>query len=349
MSKRGWTMFLALPLTGCAQLVSMLDHGMHHDDDTDGDVVTTGTEPREDTGRGTDPDDRDTGHPVDPDDGRWPVTAVVEPVILDCDTASGYAIDRWQAESAGETQLWLAGIYQTDSGGREHPMGEAEVTFDLPGRHVLALSSYEPVTWNVRVGPETRLEKIVVVGYLDQEVRVDPSVPVEIVEGSACGYSWPYNGQGCDTDRLVEIVEREAGLPLTRFDGCYDASRFQYVPAEVEPPPDGVPCGPGARVELSYDIPARHMAMGASDPSGPGVCTGVVQFARDLDRVDTFGMWSEDDATVVQVEYNGWGDSTCGAPHCNTLVHADGSAEREMCTVVGLCEDGLARAVGYTW
>ncbi|MCA9493889.1 MAG: hypothetical protein KC621_28360 [Myxococcales bacterium] len=341
MSKMWWTMALVMPLAGCQQLYGVLHGGMHHDDGTDGDVIT-----------GDDDDGRvDTGDGRDPDPGRGEVTPVVDPVIVDCDTRAGYEVDTWQADSAGDTQLWLAGVYQThgDHRGGVHPMGEAQVTFDLPGSHVIALSSYEPVTWNVRIGPDSRVEKIIVVGYLDQVVNADPNIPVEIYENTACGYSLPYNGGGCDTDELIAAVERAAGLPLTRFDGCYDATTFQWLPLADDPEPEGVPCGPGERVELSYDIPARHMAMGASDPSGPGVCTGVVQFARDLSQVGVLGMMSEDYSERVEVEYNGWGDNSCGAPHCNTLIHADGSAERQMCTVVGLCEDGYARATGYTW
>ncbi|HWN66640.1 MAG TPA: hypothetical protein VNM90_03310, partial [Haliangium sp.] len=45
---------------------------------------------------------------------------------------------------------------------------------------------------------------------------------------SACGYSLPYNGGGCDTNQLIANAEAITGLSVTGFDGCYQATTFAY-------------------------------------------------------------------------------------------------------------------------
>jgi hypothetical protein len=285
----------------------------------------------------------DTGR----EDTGWQDTGVDEPtgetgdVILDCNTDAGYEVDTSVWEVQGEPTLWLASVYEASVGN-----GAATVDFTLPGSHVLALSSYESVDWTVSVGPDTELTGIYVFGYEPSTVSAPRGVPVVIVPQSGCGYSLPYNGGGCDTDDLLAEVESTVGLPVHRFDGCYDASTVVYEPAE-DVVTEGVPCGPGERVELSFPISAIDMSLGASDESGPGVCRGVVEFSTDLDDVQILGTMLE--GQFAQVPFNGWGDNTCGEPHCNTLVYGDGRERDEYCTVVGVCEDGVARATGYTW
>jgi hypothetical protein len=40
------------------------------------------------------------------------------------------------------------------------------------------------------------------------------------------GYSWPYNGEGCDTNQLFASSERAAHSPVAGFAGCYRANTF---------------------------------------------------------------------------------------------------------------------------
>jgi hypothetical protein len=164
-----------------------------------------------------------------------PEPEAVEPsalgdVILDCAVDAGYQVDTWLGEAA-EQGLWLASVYETHSnhGGGSHPMGEATVHFDLPGDHVLALASYEPVTWQLELGAQAGVTEIVVFGYHEQVVDGAGNIPITYVADPSCGYSWPYNGGGCDTTELVDAVEAETGRLLSRFDGCYRATDFQFV------------------------------------------------------------------------------------------------------------------------
>lgn len=292
-----------------------------------------------------------------------PVTWTLDDVILDCAVDQGYEVDTWESGASGGVPLWVASVYEThgNHGGGVHPMGSATVDFALPGAHALALASYEPVTWNLSIGPDTELQAIYVAGYHEQVVLGAGSVPVIEVDAT-CGYSLPDDGGGCDTDALIAAFEAAAGQPVTRFDGCYQATDFQFVaagPTPVEPEPEGIPCGPGAVVELSFDIPAASMAIGASDPSGAGVCTGLVAFQDDLTAMGSLAM-SEFvlgsgpyptviSSQIVYAAFNGWGQGDCGSPHCGELTFGDGRVEEDMCTVVAVCEDGFARATGFTW
>lgn len=160
--------------------------------------------------------------PLPPPECDTSAPADLSPVIRDCDRQGGYEVDtRLDAESC-ETGLYVGAIYET-----HERRGEATVRFDVPGTHVLALSAYEATTWTIELGPRSALERVLIAGYERQEVRgVD--VPVVNVPGPACGYSWPYNGGGCDTADLLQALEAAAGLPLTRFDGCYDAQTFVW-------------------------------------------------------------------------------------------------------------------------
>lgn len=164
-------------------------------------------------------------------------------VILDCDFASGYEINSWRADAVDGPAVHVIGIYDVDSHNPGQPVEEAEVEFDLPGDNILVLSAYEPTIWKVALGPQASLSKVVVIGYLDQQVKVDDSVPVEIYEAdsplAACGYSLPYNGGGCDTEVLLANAAAIVGHPVTAFDGCYDAGLFRIAgdASSCEPPP----------------------------------------------------------------------------------------------------------------
>lgn len=277
--------------------------------------------------------------------GRDPGEPAPGEVIRDCDTDAGYEVDTAEWTVEGEPTLWLASVYEAAVGG-----GAGSVTFDLPGTHVLALSSYEAVDWEVTVGPDTELQGIYVFSYDPSTVRAPAGVPVTHVPWVGCGYSLPYNGGGCDTDAFLAEVEAAVGLPVHRFDGCYDASTVVYESlAPVEPPP-GPACEAGSVVELTFEISAIDMAQGASDDSGPGACTSLVRFADDLGDVGVYGVML--DGVFAQVPYNGvTDDPDCDptAVHCGDLTYGDGRVHEDYCTVIALCEDGVARATGYTW
>lgn len=159
-------------------------------------------------------------------------------VILDCDVEAGYEISSWRATEPRSPRLWIGGVYQThgDHSGGNHPEGMGTVTWGLPGRNVLVLSSYEPVAWTVTLTEGAQLDRLILTGYHAQRAEVPAGVEVEIhtYEGGAddfaCGHALPGDGGGCEGEELVDFAQRATGLPMFAFDGCYDASAFEYLP-----------------------------------------------------------------------------------------------------------------------
>ena len=144
----------------------------------------------------TDPEN--PGHPTDPGGGPLP-------------------------SACGSPEVHVLGVYEThgNHGPNNHPTGAASVAIDRPGDHALVLSSYEPASWHVTLAPGARVQSVTLIGYHAQTVDL-PNVP--IAHDTGCGYSYPYNGGGCDTDALLALAAQHAGAPLTTFHGCYQAS-----------------------------------------------------------------------------------------------------------------------------
>jgi hypothetical protein len=85
------------------------------------------------------------------------------------------------------------------------------------------LSAYEATNWHVTLGVDTRVSEVLLLGYEAQTVDL-PGVPV--THGTGCGYSYPYNGGGCDTNALLASVKQHTGVDVTTFHGCYQASQW---------------------------------------------------------------------------------------------------------------------------
>ncbi len=112
---------------------------------------------------------------------------------------------------------------------------EILVHVDRTTQMTLVLSSYEPVNWIVTTAANTQIDQILLNGYHTQSITIDDSsIPIETRSydqtttnfGSVCGYSYPYNGGGCDTDLLLQGLTNYTGLDWTSFSGCYTAEQF---------------------------------------------------------------------------------------------------------------------------
>jgi hypothetical protein len=200
-----------------------------------------------DDGDPTDGDDGDDG-PGDPsaDDGDSdsdPSTlppglepSSGPPVILDCDYDAGYEVSSWRATDPSSPRLWVGGVYVTvDHSFGEHPQGTGTVTWGIPGDNVLVLGSYEAADWTVTIAPGGSLSKVVATGYYPPSVQAPEGVIVELYaleSGTqwACGHALPGDGGGCEGEELVAFAQQVTGLPLYAFDGCYQASAFEYLP-----------------------------------------------------------------------------------------------------------------------
>jgi len=131
-------------------------------------------------------------------------------------------------ETCGSPELHVIGIYETyGHQGCTQPGGDAHVIIERPGNHVLVLSAYAQTDWHVTLAPGATVQAITLIGYEAQTVDL-PGVPV--THDFGCGYSYPYNGGGCDTNVLLQLAESHAGAPLTSFHGCYQAGKWLLHP-----------------------------------------------------------------------------------------------------------------------
>jgi len=125
----------------------------------------------------------------------------------------------------GARELHVIGQYQPAG-------GTVTVTVARLGAPVvLALSSYEPTTWNVVIEPGAVVERILLDGYNTQTVVAPATVPVDNRSGGpgpiACAYRWPSDTGGCDTVGLVASLFTATGLRPTSFIGCYEGSSYR--------------------------------------------------------------------------------------------------------------------------
>ncbi len=162
--------------------------------------------------------------------GVW---AVVEKCLLACDeaaracrpatcrelppapiSAGGCGASQFRGAATCSPELHVISVYQP---GRA---GTIPVRVDLPGRGpiALALSAYAAVTWIVTATPGTELRHVVLYGYEVGKAEVPPGVSVsDRSNRSHCGHQWPLTG--CNP-------ERDTGLRLSSFSGCYEAAQI---------------------------------------------------------------------------------------------------------------------------
>jgi hypothetical protein len=127
--------------------------------------------------------------------------------------------------ACGAIETHVVGIYSS-------PTGEATVTVDRPGQHVLVLSAYEATRWHVQLGAGASLEHVYLTGYHAQTIDGVPA-GVDVLTDSfdtdgtyGCGYSYPYDGGGCDTDGLMRLAAGKIHHDATTFHGCRSATEW---------------------------------------------------------------------------------------------------------------------------
>jgi hypothetical protein len=123
----------------------------------------------------------------------------------------------------GPTETHVFGIYNSPTGG---------VTIEIarPGKHILVLSAHDATTWHITTtDPDAVIEEVYAVGYDDQTIDVSglantPKVTVDSKETTGsygCGYSWPYDGKGCDTGDMLRLAAFTLDRGVNSYDGCY--------------------------------------------------------------------------------------------------------------------------------
>ncbi len=153
-----------------------------------------------------------------------------------CGVGGSQDFSAYVASALADKELHLVGVYESHPhhGDGRHPTGEIQVTVQRQDKPIiLALSSYEPVNWNVQVEPGVEIEKIIVNGYHDQKVTGVSGVPIEEYSYAETGqylgnftYQWTAT-QNQGTPPLVQELSQLTGTPLTSFQGCYRGTQFK--------------------------------------------------------------------------------------------------------------------------
>lgn len=128
----------------------------------------------------------------------------------------------------GAVETHTIGVFQT-------PTGSGTIYLERAGKHVLVLSAHEKTTWHIKTAPGAELVHVYAVGFHTQAVDVSeanghPTVKIDSMDKNAtaaCGYSWPYDGNGCDTDGLLQLAASRTKHDINSFAGCYEAGTWR--------------------------------------------------------------------------------------------------------------------------
>lgn len=127
-----------------------------------------------------------------------------------------------------KAEVHVVGVYSRDL---------ITVTVDYPQHPiVLVLTAYESVEWDIKVHPNTKIERLIISGYHAQRYRGIPeSTPVEIYtsDRSRCstpcwhreGHFYAHDLMSAQT-RLDYQIERIIGKRMNSFQGAYKGDSF---------------------------------------------------------------------------------------------------------------------------
>ncbi len=129
-------------------------------------------------------------------------------------------------------ELHVVGLYEGNYPdgvrhmGNFHPWGHAVVDVYVTDRPViLALCSYEPVKWRVRLAKGVRLQKVILGGYHDQlATGLAKEIPVEKYAydaGTRDGYFYAYRKDREGYANAVRRLKKLTNLDVATFQGMY--------------------------------------------------------------------------------------------------------------------------------
>ena len=153
-----------------------------------------------------------------------------------CGVGGSQDFSSYTATSKQNQELHFIGVYESHSkhSGNHHPTGTINVKIERKNKPIiLALSSYEPVEWNVILAPGVVVEKIILNGYHDQSVVGVSQIPVEEFSYEETGnylglvYRWDDGDpRGAKNYSLLPSLEQLFDTKLTSFQGCYRGTNF---------------------------------------------------------------------------------------------------------------------------
>jgi hypothetical protein len=105
--------------------------------------------------------------------------------------------------------------------------GSSTVQLQRPGHHILVLSGYKSVNWDVQVGNGAVLDGVYAVGYEPQHVRtnVHTQVNTESTMTGGAG-AWGYQYPAKDTTALLKLSSIRVARHATSFHGCFASASW---------------------------------------------------------------------------------------------------------------------------
>lgn len=118
----------------------------------------------------------------------------------------------------------MFGIYRA-------PDGVVDLRIARPGHHALVVSAHDATSWRITATNGAVIDGVYAVGVHRQTVDAPGSAKVardcsDDGGPQACGYSWPDDGNGCNTDQLLKLTGKIINHSATSFHGCREAAAF---------------------------------------------------------------------------------------------------------------------------
>ena len=163
------------------------------------------------------------------------VTSPSQPIVAEdqtCGVGGSDDFNHYLIKTSQPKELHLIGVYEADpnhSGNQRSP-GTISVNINRQNQPIiLALSSYEPVTWKLNIQPGVIIEKIILNGYYDQNIMGVSGIPIEEYsqEGTHQNLgNFPYQWNKVSST-LINQLQQKTGLEITSFQGCYRGTEFK--------------------------------------------------------------------------------------------------------------------------
>lgn len=130
-------------------------------------------------------------------------------------------------------EIHMVGLYEASSA--HHAIAPAKVNVTYTGAPIiLALTSYEPVEWQIEISPDVQIDQVIVSGYYEQRVTGLPdSVPIWNESRKQGGQAfYAYKRTDSSFRKAVKRLHELAGRSVLTFQGAY---RYPGKPFIVGP------------------------------------------------------------------------------------------------------------------
>lgn len=161
--------------------------------------------------------------------------ATTQTPLVACGADGSGDFSAYFARTMGSQELHVISVYEarSDHSGGYHPTGLVEVKVERQEKPIiLALSSYEPVHWNVTLSPGVKVEYIILNGYHQQSISGVDGVPVDKyihkgIRSRPGHFAYKWQNTLDYKPLLVQRLEQYTRTKLTSFQGCYRGTSFQ--------------------------------------------------------------------------------------------------------------------------